>query len=104
MNAEQARGFGITSFCLSQGVEDHLFLGLVEYVVVLRAGEFGGLFLEDAVGKIFGEDLFGEAEDDGVLDGVLEFANISGPTVVHQQGARLLGDAFEWPFASFGVL
>ena len=96
MNAEGTRGFGITAFCIAEGCrEDHLFFGLVEDVVVLRACEFCGLLFEDAGGEVLGEDLFGEAEDDGVFDCVLEFANVAGPTIAREESACVGGDAFE---------
>ena len=57
--------------------------------MVSRSGELFGLLLEYSVGKVFGEDLFGETEDDGVLDRVLEFANVSGPTVACEESAGL---------------
>src|SRR6267154_4462184 len=97
MNAKYSRGFGITSLCFPQGAEDELFLGLIERVVVSRSLEFCGLLFEYSAGEIFGKNLLGRAKHDGVLDSILQFANISGPAVVHQQGTRLLRDASERP-------
>ncbi len=71
--------------------------------MVSRADECGGLLFEDAVGKIFGENLFCEAEDDGVLDGVFQFADVARPTVFHEQGSRAVRDAFEDALALLGI-
>ena len=84
MNAKNPCGFGIASFCFSQCAEDEFFLGLVERVVVSGSGESCGLLLEYSIGEIFWKNLLGKAEYDGVLDSVLEFANISGPAIAHQ--------------------
>ncbi len=72
--------------------------------MVFRSCELCGLLFEDDVGEVFGEDLFGEAEDDGVLDGVLEFADVAGPAIAHEQGTCVGGDAFEGAFVFLRVL
>ena len=86
MKAELARGRGVVAAALLQRVRDQVDLGLLDRFAEGRRRRLpaGPARCEPAghhVRKIVEDDRFLEAEDDGVLDGVLELADIARPVV-----------------------
>ena len=85
MDAQQARCLGKTSLRFSQRTKNQISFGLVEDIVISRHNEPSGPLLEWATGEVFRQNLIGQAEDDGVFDCILEFADIPWPAVAHQE-------------------
>src|SRR5258705_10214609 len=87
MEAEEFSSLGKAALRLFQGGEDEMFLGVAHGVV-----EFGGGFgsgqcaVGQSVRQVFGKNHVGGADDDGALDGVLQFADVAGPIVLGKTG------------------
>ena len=60
VDVECACSFRVAAVGVAQGVENQIFLGLVEDVVVAGSDEPCGLFFENSLGQIFAENLVGE--------------------------------------------
>ena len=97
MEAERLGRPRDVAVCLPDGVEDELPLRPVERLVVRGDGGCGGVpgrrGFEQGLGEILGADQVAFAEHDGALDGVGELADVAGPGVAQQAGARLGGEA-----------
>src|SRR5260370_41667570 len=89
MQAEEFGSLGKAALGLLQGGEDEMFLGVAHGLV-----EFGGGFgngqcaVGQSVRQVFGKNQVGGADDDGALDGVLQFADVAGPIVLGETGTR----------------
>src|SRR6266481_9799372 len=87
MEAEEFSSLGKAALRLFQGGEDEMFLGVAHGLV-----EFGGGFgngqctVGQSVRQVFRKNQVGGADDDGALDGVLQFADVAGPIVLGETG------------------
>ena len=52
--------------------------------MVSRSRKLCGLLLEDGSREIFGKYFLCQPQHNHVLDGILQFADIPGPAIVHQ--------------------
>src|SRR6266436_2383348 len=87
MEAEKFGGLGEATLGLFQGSENEMFLGVAHGVVEFGGGVGNGqCAVGQSVREVFGKNQVGGADDDGALDGVLQFANVAGPIVLGETG------------------
>lgn len=96
MYAEFLRGPGAVTIVTAQGLDDHVLL-----VFSTRSHTIHGLGLSrDRQRQVPGLDLLAVAHDEGMLDGIFQFAYVAGEGVFPQGGDRLRGEAVD-RFARF---
>ena len=87
MEAEELGGLGEAALGLFEGGEDEPFFDVANGVVEIGGGFRNGQgAIRESVREILGKNEIGIADDDGALDGVLEFADISRPIVLGEAG------------------
>src|SRR5882762_3274356 len=104
MEAEEFGSLGKAALGLFQGGEDEMFLGVAHGLV-----EFGGGFgngqcaVGQSVRQVFGKNHVGGADDDGALNGVLQFADVAGPIVLRETGTCGGGKSADFAIGARGV-
>src|SRR5271165_3641110 len=104
MNAKHAGRFGTVLSRFAHRLLNETLLELRNCVVVSTGSMLDIVFILQSDRQVAGKDAIRRSHNQGMLDGVLQLANITRPAIVHQQGARLRRDTFEWPRQALRVL
>ena len=94
-DVEDFGGLDFVAFGLFEGVAN---AGGVEFAAAAdggdrSTGDVGG----DFGGQVFGLNETCFALDEGVLDGVLEFADVTGPVIIQEEVHRFMGEPLNGP-------
>ena len=104
VEAEEFGGLREAALRLIEGGEDKTLLGIANSIVKIGGGFGSGQSsIGKGVGKIFGENEIGIADDNGALNGVFQFANVAGLIVLGEAGSGSGGESADFTIGARGV-